>query len=216
MTKSTQSSSFSQTGACLLKDKRILRINDPERYTHPPTAVAISHNPSKSHKGDLYEIRDRIPWGIQENTSVITAGAQKERLIAVSPIVTTKLLMFRSAFIGGWPGLNRMEFVDMESVREYHFSNSREGERRRVPRVPVFGTWVLGWSFSSLLHGKTPGHPLERWKKKEPTCKTGTWDTRPLTSRSSCGADSELKCGEKEKSKPAPLKATRVRHPNSS
>ncbi len=147
---------------------------------------------------------------------MITAGAQKERLIAVSPIVTTKLLMFRSAFIGGWPGLNGMEFVDMESVREYHFSNSRESrEKEGAPGSSVWNL-VLGWSFSSLLHGKTPGHPPERWKKKEPTCKTSTWATRPLTSRSSCGADSELKCGEKEKSKPAPLKTTRVRHPNSS
>jgi len=35
----------------------------------------------------------------------------------------------------------------------------------------------------------------------------------PLTSRSSRGAVSELKCGEKEKSKSAPSKTTRVRHP---
>jgi len=49
---------------------------------------------------------------------VVTAGAQKKRLIAVSPIVTTKLLMFRSSFIaiGGWPGLNGFEFVDMEAA----------------------------------------------------------------------------------------------------
>jgi putative transposase len=46
--------------------------------------------------------------------------------------------------------LNDLEFVDMGSVRGYHFSNSRESrETRRVPQVPVFGTWVLGLVFPS-------------------------------------------------------------------
>jgi hypothetical protein len=55
-----------------------------------------------------------------------------------------------SATSGGWPGLNGSEFVDMEPVREYHFNNFRESrERRRVPQVPPFGTWVLGWHFLS-------------------------------------------------------------------
>src|SRR5882762_6126370 len=46
-----------------------------------------------------------------------------------------------------------------------------------------------------------------------PTKNPSAADRRePLTSRSSRGAVSELKCGEKEKSKPAPVKTTRVRY----
>ena len=36
-------------------------------------------------------------------------------------------------------------------MKGYHFNNSRESrETRRVPQVPVFGTWVLGWPLLSV------------------------------------------------------------------
>jgi hypothetical protein len=54
----------------------------------------------------------------------------------------------RAGFRGGWPGLDDLEFVDIGLARGYHCGNSRESrERWRVPQVPVFGTWVLGWQF---------------------------------------------------------------------
>jgi hypothetical protein len=66
----------------------------------------------------------------------------------VTEKATRKTIESLLCIIGGWPGLNGLEFVDMGSVRGYHFGNSRESrERRRVPQVPVFGTWVLGWQF---------------------------------------------------------------------
>ena len=41
-----------------------------------------------------------------------------------------------------------LEFVDIESVRVHHFNNYRERrQRRKVPQVPFFGTWVLGGCF---------------------------------------------------------------------
>jgi len=49
----------------------------------------------------------------------------------------------------------------METVRGYHFSNSRESrERRRVPQVPLFGTWVLG---SVFLSAEIPTPVGLRW-----------------------------------------------------
>jgi hypothetical protein len=68
-----------------------------------------------------------------------------------------------------------MEFVDMESVTGYHFNNSRES--REAEGAPGSGFWYLDLGLALSDHSslvKTPGHPPERWKKKEPTCKTGT------------------------------------------
>src|ERR1700676_2408147 len=44
--------------------------------------------------------------------------------------------------VGGWPGLNAFDIVDMEPVRGYHFSNSRESRETEGAPGSVF--WYLG------------------------------------------------------------------------
>jgi hypothetical protein len=52
---------------------------------------------------------------------------------------------------GGWPGLSGLELIDTETAARVSLQQfPLKRERRRVPQVPVFGTWVLGSNFLFL------------------------------------------------------------------
>src|ERR1700676_1015491 len=50
--------------------------------------------------------------------------------------------------VGGWPGLNAFDIVDMEPVRGYHFSNSRESRETEGAPGSVFWYLDLGAGIS--------------------------------------------------------------------
>jgi hypothetical protein len=79
-------------------------------------------------------------WGnLGESTPSTEAGA--------CPRFTCWLIWFGEVRPAGGPGLMIWNLLTWETVRGYHFNNSRGSREAGLPQVPVFGTWVLGWRF---------------------------------------------------------------------